>query len=109
MTDYGDGDHTDFILSVRAYSEMASPGMASHLLAYGVVDIEYRRIPCRYYGYNFMIKVHENSRFPNYLAIVPIYLSGAFDVQAVEVWQVSPTYICVWLFLDHFSSSTSNN
>lgn len=96
MTDYGEGDHTDFILSVRAYSDMATSGMANHLLAYGVVDVEYRRIPCRYYGYNLMIKVHEHSRFCNYLAIVPIYQNGAFDIEAVEVWQVCLlTYTCV--------------
>lgn len=88
VTDYGEGDHTDFILSVRAYTDMATSGMAKHLLDYGVVDVEYRRIPCRYYGYNLMIKVHENSRFCNYLAILPIYQSGAFDVEALEVWQV---------------------
>lgn len=87
VTDYGEGDHTDFILSVRAYTDMATSGMAKHLLDYGVVDVEYRRIPCRYYGYNLMIKVHENSRFCNYLAILPIYQSGAFDVEALEVCQ----------------------
>lgn len=87
VTDHGEGDHTDFILSVRAYSDMATSGMANHLLAYGVVDVEYRRVPCTYYGYNLMIKVHEHSRFCNYLAIVPIYQSGAFDIEAVEVWQ----------------------
>ncbi|KAJ8650489.1 hypothetical protein MRB53_003512 [Persea americana] len=44
-TDYGEGDHTDFILSPTAFVKLARPNMASELVAYGVVDIEYRRVP----------------------------------------------------------------
>ncbi|KAA8522167.1 hypothetical protein F0562_012840 [Nyssa sinensis] len=68
VTDYGEGDNTDFILSVRAYTQLALPNMAVELLAYGVVDIEYRRIPCHYPGSNLIFKVHDQSRFPEYLA-----------------------------------------
>ncbi|KAL7175576.1 hypothetical protein ACSBR2_029221 [Camellia fascicularis] len=77
VTDYGEGDKTDFILSTRAYSRLAHPNAALDLFAYGVVDIEYRRIPCQYPGYNLMVKVHEDSRFPEYLN----------DITAAEVWQ----------------------
>ncbi|CAL5429586.1 unnamed protein product [Camellia sinensis] len=61
VTDYGEADKTDFILSTRAYARLARPNVASKLFAYGVVDIEYRRISCQYPGYNLMVKVHENS------------------------------------------------
>ncbi|KAK4423013.1 Expansin-like B1 [Sesamum alatum] len=86
VTDYGEGDNTDFILSLRAYANLARPNMAAELFAYGVVDVEYRRIPCGY-SYNLMFKVHEHSKFPNYLAIVPIYQAGIYDITAVELWQ----------------------
>lgn len=93
VTDYGEGDHTDFILSVRAYSKLALPNMAVELFAYGVVDIEYKRISCQHPGYNLMFKVHEHSRNPEYLAVVPIYQAGINDITYVELWQVIPLKI----------------
>ncbi|KAK2987660.1 hypothetical protein RJ640_012939 [Escallonia rubra] len=87
VTDYGEGDRTDFILSTHAYANLARPGFALELFAYGVVDIEYKRIPCQYPGYNLLFKVHEHSRFPDYLAIVILYQAGTYDTVALEVWQ----------------------
>ncbi|XP_010246084.1 PREDICTED: expansin-like B1 isoform X2 [Nelumbo nucifera] len=87
VTDHGEGDYTDFILSPRAFTKLARPSRAYDLMAYGVVDIEFRRISCQYPGYNLMIKVHEHSRYPYYLAIVIIYQSGQKDITAVDVWQ----------------------
>ena len=44
VTDHGSSDRTDFILSRRAFAQMAQTTDASAtLLARGVVDIEYRR------------------------------------------------------------------
>lgn len=62
--------------------------MVLDLFAYGVVDVEYRRISCRFADYNIMFKVHEHSRFPEYLAIVILYQGGQNDVLAVQIWQV---------------------
>lgn len=87
VTDHGVGDNTDFILSVRAYTKLALPGLAAELLSYGVVDVEYKRIPCQYPGYNLMFKVHEHSKFPKYLALVAIYQAGVSEITAVELWQ----------------------
>ncbi|CAK9184975.1 unnamed protein product [Ilex paraguariensis] len=87
VTDYGEGDNTDFILSLRAYAKLARPNMALELFSYGVVDVEYRRIPCQYAGYNLMFKIHEHSKYPEYLAIVMLYQAGVNDVIAVQVWQ----------------------
>ncbi|XP_030948569.1 expansin-like B1 isoform X2 [Quercus lobata] len=56
VTDHGEGDRTDFILSPRAYSKLARPNDVSKLFSYGVVEIEYRRISCKYSGYNLMFK-----------------------------------------------------
>lgn len=88
VTDHGEGDNTDFILSVRAYAKLAVPGLAAELLSYGVVDVEYKRIPCQYPGNNLMFKVHEHSKFPQYLALVAIYQAGVSEITAVELWQV---------------------
>ncbi|KAI3940382.1 hypothetical protein MKW98_024789 [Papaver atlanticum] len=87
VTDHGEGDHTDFILSPRGFTQLASPNMAQHLMAYGVVDIEYKRVSCQYPGYNLMFKVHEHSRFCEYLALIVIYQAGQSDITAVELWQ----------------------
>ncbi|KAL8242464.1 hypothetical protein R6Q59_012766 [Mikania micrantha] len=87
VTDHGEGDNTDFVLSARAYNKLALPGQAEILFSYGVVDIEYKRISCQYPGYSLMFKVHEHSRFPQYLALIPIYQAGVTEITAVELWQ----------------------
>ncbi|XP_058106575.1 expansin-like B1 [Magnolia sinica] len=87
VTDHGQGDNTDFILSRRGFGKLARPYMAAELIAHGVVDIEYRRVSCQYPGYNLMFKVHEYSRFPDYLAIIILYQAGQKDITAVELWQ----------------------
>ncbi|XP_061354821.1 expansin-like B1 [Gastrolobium bilobum] len=88
VTDYGEGDRTDFIMSPRGYSRLGRNTVASvELFKYGVVDIEYKRVPCRYLGYNIVFKVHEYSKFPDYFAVVILYVAGTYDVAAVEMWQ----------------------
>ncbi|KAK0587294.1 hypothetical protein LWI29_020670 [Acer saccharum] len=87
VTDYGEGDNTDFILSPRAYRKLATQDSSAELFAHGVVEVEYRRIPCRFSGYNIKFKVHEHSKYPNYLAIVILYAAGQNEIQAVEIWQ----------------------
>ncbi|KAL4344095.1 hypothetical protein AHAS_Ahas11G0144100 [Arachis hypogaea] len=88
VTDYGEGDRTDFILSPRAYKKLGrNDEAAAELFKYGVVDIEYRRVPCRYEGYNIVFKVHERSKNPEYFAVVILYVNGAYDVTAVQLWQ----------------------
>ncbi|KAH7549685.1 hypothetical protein ACOSP7_025420 [Xanthoceras sorbifolium] len=87
-TDYGEGDNTDFILSPSAYGSLATEDKSDELFDYGVVDIEYRRIPCRFAGYNnLMVKVHENSNHPHYLAIVVLYVAGQNEIEAVDILQ----------------------
>lgn len=88
VTDHGEGHNTDFILNPKAYGRLARPGAAPELFAYGVVEVEYRRISCRYSGYNIMFKVHERSNYPHYLAIVILYVAGQNDITAVELCQV---------------------
>lgn len=87
MTDYGQGDNTDFILSHHAFEAMAQPGTADSLFAYGVVDVEYQRVPCRYVGHKIQVKVHEYSRNPDYLAIIMLYQAGKSNILSVDIWQ----------------------
>lgn len=87
-TDHGGSDWADFILSPKAYTAMAKSGSESELQAYGVVDIEFRRVPCDYApGTNLVIRVYERSRYPHYLAILLIYQAGFYDIVAAEYWQ----------------------
>ncbi|KAF3448248.1 hypothetical protein FNV43_RR08961 [Rhamnella rubrinervis] len=86
VTDYGEGDRTDFILSSRAHAKLARPNLTLELFAYGEVDVEYRRISWHYNGYKLMFKVHENSRYPHYLAIL-LYVGGQNDITSVELRQ----------------------
>ncbi|KAE8678635.1 Expansin-like B1 [Hibiscus syriacus] len=87
VTDYGEGDYTDFILSTRAYVMMAQSDFAAHLFAYGVVDVEYQRISCQYFGYKLQVKIKEHSKYPNYLAIVMLYQAGKNEILSVDIWQ----------------------
>ncbi|XP_042947725.1 expansin-like B1 [Carya illinoinensis] len=89
VTDHGGGDKTDFILSYQAYARLARRGSegAKELFSRGMIDIEYQRISCRYPGHNLMFKVHEKSRYPNYLAIAVIYAAGINDITAVQLCQ----------------------
>lgn len=97
VTDYGVGDRTDFIMSPRGYSRLGRNADASaELFKYGVVDIEYKRVPCKYNGYNVLVKVHERSKNPHYLAILILYVGGTNDVTDVQLWQV---YIYLFVVL----------
>ncbi|KAG2679970.1 hypothetical protein I3760_11G076500 [Carya illinoinensis] len=89
VTDYSEGDNTDFILSSRAYERLAHAGTkgAKELFGRDIIDVEYRRVSCHYTGYNLMFKVHEQSKYPNYLALVVIYVAGKNDITAVELCQ----------------------
>ncbi|PNX74426.1 expansin b1-like protein, partial [Trifolium pratense] len=96
VTDYGEGDRTDFIMSSRGYSKLGRNADASaELFKYGVVDIEYKRVPCMYSGYNIVAQVHEHSKKPDYFAVVVLYVNGMYDVNAVEMWQVDPMSMSV--------------
>ncbi|XP_059277694.1 expansin-like B1 [Lycium ferocissimum] len=82
-------EKTDFILSFSAYAKLAKPLMVAKLIAQGEVEIEYQRVPCKYAtGAHLMVKVHESSNFPDYLAIVLLNIGGLSDISAIEVWEL---------------------
>lgn len=88
VTDSADGQETDFILSFKAYAKLAkNPSLAGRLCGKGAVEVEYRRVSCGYGG-NLMVKIHEHSKYADYLAIVVLNQGGTTDIHAVEVYEV---------------------
>ncbi|KAK9144688.1 hypothetical protein Sjap_004591 [Stephania japonica] len=79
VTDHGEGDRTDFILSPHAFAKLALPNKVSELKKYG----DLMRVP----RHNIKIKIHESSRYPDYLAILIIYKGGKSEITAVELLQ----------------------
>ena len=89
VTDYGEGDRTDFIMSPRAFSKLGRNAVASvKLKKYGVLDVEYKRVSCTFKGNNIVYQINEHSKNPGYFAIAILYVGGMYDVNAVEMWQV---------------------
>ncbi|KAK7262170.1 hypothetical protein RJT34_29731 [Clitoria ternatea] len=86
VTDYGEGDRTDFILSPRALEQLGRNNASEKLKKYGVLDIEYKRVPCRYPG-NVLFHVKESSNNPGYFAVILLNVNGKYDVTAVELWR----------------------
>ncbi|CAI0417761.1 unnamed protein product [Linum tenue] len=85
VTDNASGGDTDFILSAHAFGSMAHPGKTAELFWKGVVDVEYRRTTCQFPGYNLIFKVVEQSNFPHYLAIAPMFHGGEKDIFGLEI------------------------
>nr|QHQ74422.1 expansin-like B1 [Stylosanthes guianensis] len=87
VTDYGEGDRTDFIMTEHAFSNLARDSASSaKLKKYGVMDIEYKRVSCKYSKSNVLLKLHENSNNPYYFAILLLNVGGKCDVAAVQLW-----------------------
>lgn len=85
LTDLNYNNHTDFVLSAKAFAGMARKGMAQELRKQGIVDVEYKRIPCDYRNQNLSLRVEESSKNPSYLAIKFLYQGGQTDIVAVDV------------------------
>ncbi|CAI9095507.1 OLC1v1031476C1 [Oldenlandia corymbosa var. corymbosa] len=101
ITDHGSSDHTDFILSRRAFSRMAqNTDAAASLLALGIIDIEYRRVPCSYPNRNITFKIDESSNNPHYMAFVIWYQQGESDITAVQLCETQ-TFECKLLDRSH--------
>ncbi|KAK2356360.1 expansin B1 [Trifolium repens] len=75
-------------MSPRAFSKLGRNAVASEKLKkYGVLEVEYKRVPCTYKGNNIVYQINENSNNPGYFAINVLYVGGTYDVTAVEIWQ----------------------
>ncbi|KAL0560945.1 hypothetical protein IC582_001363 [Cucumis melo] len=88
LTDQNYDNRTDFVLSRKAFSGMARWGMAQQLLQLGMVDIEYKRVPCGYKNKNLLVRIEEWSNKPYYLAMKFLYQGGQTEIKSVDIAQV---------------------
>ncbi|KAJ7967102.1 Expansin-like [Quillaja saponaria] len=96
LTDLNHNNQTDFVLSSRALTAMAKKGMEQQILKLGIVDVEYKRVPCDYKNQNLAVRVEESSKKPNYLAIKFLYQGGQTEIEDVDVAQVGSSN---WSFM----------
>ncbi|GJN20089.1 hypothetical protein PR202_gb07417 [Eleusine coracana subsp. coracana] len=61
-----------FDLSGTAFGAMAKPGLNDKLRHAGIIDMEFRRVPCNYKGLNVTFHVEIGSN-PNYFAVLVEY------------------------------------
>ncbi|KAK7256929.1 hypothetical protein RIF29_30532 [Crotalaria pallida] len=87
-TDLNDSNQTDFVLSSKAFTAIAQKGQEQQIVKLGIVDIEYKRVPCDYKNHNLSVRVEESSQKPNYLAITLLYQGGQTEIVAVYVAEV---------------------
>ncbi|KAK4746633.1 hypothetical protein SAY87_025670 [Trapa incisa] len=93
VTDLSNSNSTDFVMSSRAFMAMANKGMSKSILQQGIVDIEYKRVPCAFKGLNLAIRVEESSKKPYYLAVKILYQGGQTQIVAMDVARVgSPNW-----------------
>ncbi|XP_009341550.2 expansin-like A2 [Pyrus x bretschneideri] len=96
LTDLNQSNHTDFVLSSRAFAAMAQKGLDQHILRRGILDVEYKRVPCEYKNQNLSLRVEESSQKPHYLAVKILYQGGQTEIVAMDVAQVGSSN---WSFL----------
>ncbi|XP_050230885.1 expansin-like A1 [Mercurialis annua] len=104
VTDLNHNNQTEFVLSSGAFMAMANKGMGQNILKLGIVDVEYKRVPCDYKNKNLAVRVEESSHKPNYLSIKVLYQGGQTEIVAMDVAQVgssnwgymSRNYGAVW-------------
>ncbi|OIT30864.1 PREDICTED: expansin-like A2 [Nicotiana attenuata] len=96
VTDQNTNNQTDFVVSSRAFSAMANQGKAQDLLKLGIVDVEYKRVPCDFKNKNLAIRVEQSSKRPNYLAITFLYQGGQTEIVGVDIAQVGSSN---WSFM----------
>ncbi|KAM7470969.1 hypothetical protein LguiA_009152 [Lonicera macranthoides] len=96
VTDLNKNNQTDFVVSSRAFMAMANKGMGKDVLKNGIVDVEYKRVPCDYKNKNLAVRVEEKSQKPNYLAIKFLFQGGQTEIVGVDVAQVGSSN---WRFM----------
>ncbi|KAJ0077636.1 hypothetical protein Patl1_35760 [Pistacia atlantica] len=102
LTDLNKDNKTGFVLSSRAFMAMANQGKGQDVLKLGLVDVEYKRVPCEYKNKNLAVRVEESSKKPNYLAIKVLYQGGQTELVAMDVAQVGSSN---WGFMSRSSGA----
>ncbi|XP_047089145.1 expansin-B7-like isoform X1 [Lolium rigidum] len=78
-----------FDLSGTAFGAMALPGRNDQLRHAGIIDMQFKRVPCVYPGLTVTFHVEQGSN-PNYLAILVEYEDGDGDVVQVDIMESRP-------------------
>ncbi|KAL6641429.1 hypothetical protein ACP70R_019610 [Stipagrostis hirtigluma subsp. patula] len=74
-----------FDLSGTAFGAMAKPGLNDKLRHRGIIDMEFRRVRCKYPpGQNIMFHVEKFSN-PNYLAVLVKFVADDGDIVQMEL------------------------
>ncbi|KAK1390174.1 Expansin/Lol pI [Heracleum sosnowskyi] len=73
-----------FDLSGHAFGAMAKPGLENNLRQLGQVNIQFRRVPCNYWGAKIAFKIDQHIN-PNYFASAIEYINGDGDIRSMQV------------------------
>ncbi|KAF8697900.1 hypothetical protein HU200_035397 [Digitaria exilis] len=77
-----------FDLSGTAFGAMAKPGRNEELRHAGIIDIQFKRVPCNYPGRKVTFHVEEGSN-PMYLAVLVEFEDGDGDVEQVDLMEAN--------------------
>ncbi|CAL0329351.1 unnamed protein product [Lupinus luteus] len=88
VTDLIYNNQTDFVLSSQAFKALAKEGLDKDIFKLGIVDIEYKRIPCDYKNNNLSVRVEESSKKPRYLGLTFLYQGGQTEIVSVDIAKV---------------------
>ncbi|CAM0955203.1 unnamed protein product [Alopecurus aequalis] len=78
-----------FDLSGTAFGAMAKDGRNDELRHAGIIDMQFKRVPCQYPGLTVTFHVEQGSN-PNYLAVLVEYENGDGDVVQVDLMESRP-------------------
>ncbi|WVZ57556.1 hypothetical protein U9M48_007928 [Paspalum notatum var. saurae] len=78
-----------FDLSGKAFGAMAKPGLNDKLRHYGIFDLEFRRVRCKYQGGQKIVFHVEKGSNPNYLAMLVKFVADDGDIVLMELKEKS--------------------
>lgn len=84
---YCSAGQPSFNLSGAAISKVALPGKDGEMRGFGLYNIQYKRVPCRYPGQNIAFKVDTGSS-AFWFAFTVKYVAGSGDIGSVAIRQV---------------------
>ncbi|RLN43416.1 hypothetical protein C2845_PM01G21190 [Panicum miliaceum] len=85
-----------FDLSGTAFGAMVKPGRSDELRHAGIIDIQFKRVPCNYPGQKVTFHVEEGSNAV-YLAVLVEFEDGDGDVVQVDLMEAnSGSWGSIW-------------